>query len=112
MKQIAKQYACSKRAVYEGPGMLTDLSLSVIGSCRSRVMPSTYLRQACVRNQSTSVAYIYKARLFDNNDVSRNGSVSAFSNDSFNIPLKKLPRDFRSRRGPGYEVVVFEKLIT
>lgn len=112
MKQIANLHACSKRAVYSESGKRSNVSLSVIGSCPSRATPSSHLGQAFIRTQFNSVASIVEARHFATTGAARRGPLSPFSNDSFYTPLKKLPRVYRCRRGPGYEVVVFEKLIT
>jgi len=112
MKQIFKQHACSKRAVYSDPGSCGNFGLSVIGSCLSRAMPSSHLRQAVIRTQINIGAFIHKARRFGTSGAVRLRPSSLFSNDSFNTPHNKDPGVFRSRRGPGYEVVVFEKLIT
>lgn len=59
MKQIFKQHACSKRAVYSDPGSCGNFSLSVIGSCPSRAMPSSHLRQAVIRTQFNAVASVH-----------------------------------------------------
>ncbi|HDS1787366.1 MULTISPECIES: hypothetical protein [Pseudomonas] len=113
MKQIFKQHACSKRAVYSDPGICSsNFSLSMIGSCPSRAMSSSHLRQAIIRTQIKSVSFIHEAQCFGTSGIARLRPSSPFSNDSFNTPFKKLPGVFRSSRGPGYEVVVLKKLIT
>jgi hypothetical protein len=112
MKQITKQHACSKRAVYLEHFTCSNVSISVRGSDPSRAMPSSRLRQAFVRIPFSSDASIYDARCLANTACARPGPLSPLSNDSFYTPLKKPARDFHHRCGSAYEVVVFEKLIT
>lgn len=112
MKQISNLHACFKRAVFSESGNHGNVSLCVNGTCPSRATPSSHLRQGFIRTQFNSVASIFEMRHFATTGAARRGPLSPFSNDSFYTPLKKLPRVFRCRRGPGYEVVVFEKLIT
>lgn len=111
MKQIANLHACPKRAVYSDLGNRSNVSLSVIGSYPSRATPSSHLRQAFIRTQFNSVASIFETRYFATTDAARRGRCRC-SQTTLSTSTQKLPRVFRCRRGPGYEVVVFEKLIT
>jgi len=90
MKQITKQLACTKRAVYSEHVTRSNVSISVRGSDPSRAMPSSRLRQAFIRIPFSSNASLYDLGCLANTACARPGPLSPLSNNSFYTPLKDL----------------------